>query len=443
MNRETPGLPGKPAIQHLLACLLGLALLLPLSAQARVEMLDRIVAVVNDGVIMNSELQDRVAEIGAQFQADNRPLPPLDVMREQVLERMIQERIELQLAERAGVRVDDASLNQALAGIGRQNNMTLEEFANAVRAQGHDWSRFREQIRDEMVISRLQQRTVASRVRITDREVDRFLASEMGRQMFRADFHLGHILVKVPGGASPEQITLAQRKASQLVGQLRGGADFAELAVAESDGPNALEGGDLGWRPAAEWPSLFAEAAVDLKKGQISEPLRSGAGFHILKMIDRRGGAQKVVTQYQVRHVLVKTDALTSEQQARQEAHRLHDEIAAGTLDFAEAAREHSDDPGSANQGGELGWVTPGQMVPEFEQMMLDTPEGQLSPVFETQFGFHFLAVEGTREADMSDEFRRLQARHALQKRRFDEELQTWEQEQRSEAYVDIRLNPS
>lgn len=443
MNRDTRSLRGKPAINPLAACVLGLALLLPLAAQARVEMLDRIVAVVNDGVIMNSELQDRVVEIAAQFQADKRQMPPLNVLRDQVLERMIQERIELQLAERGGIRVDDSSLNQALAGIAKQNNMNLEQFVEAVRADGHDWSRFREQIRNEMVISRLQQRTVASRVRVTDREVDRFLASEMGHKMFQADFHLGHILIKVPGDASSEQVSQAQQKARQLVEKLRAGADFSETAVAESDGPNALEGGDLGWRPAAQWPSLFAEAAVDMKKGTVSEPLRSGAGFHILKMIDRRGGSQKVVTQYKVRHVLVKTDALTSEAQASKEIHRVHDQIAAGQVAFADIAKEHSDDPGSASQGGELGWVTPGQMVPEFEQMMEQTPPGQLSPVFETQFGFHFLEVEETREADMSDEFRRLQAQQALQKRRFDEELQTWEQEQRSEAYVDIRLNPS
>ncbi|MEE3009334.1 MAG: peptidylprolyl isomerase, partial [Pseudomonadota bacterium] len=341
----------------------------------------------------------------------------------------------------AGIRVDDGALNQALSGIARQNNMTLQQFADALRADGYDWSRFREQVRGEMVVSRLQQRSVASRVRVTDREVQRFLESETGRQMFQADFHLGHILVKVPGNASPEQVSAAQEEAEALVRRLRDGADFAETAVSESDGPEALEGGDLGWREAAQWPSLFADAAIDMNKGDISEPLRSGAGFHILKMIDRRdGGAEKVVTQYQVRHVLVRADTLTSEEQARAEINRVHDQVASGELSFAEAAAEHSDDPGSGRQGGELGWVTPGEMVPEFEQMMVETPPGQLSPVFESQFGWHFLRVEETREADMSDQFRELQARQALQKRRFDEELQTWLQEQRAEAYVDIRL---
>ncbi len=428
-------------IKSLATWLLSATFLLSPGAHAQVEMLDRIVAVVNDGVIMESELRGRVDEIAAQFRGDNRPLPPREVLRGQVLDRVILERLQLQMAERAGIRVDDGALNQALSGIARQNNMSLQQFADALRADGYDWSRFREQVRGEMVVSRLQQRSVGSRVRVTDREVQRFMESESGRQMFQADFHLGHILVKVPGNASPEQVSAAQEEAEALVQRLRDGADFAETAVSESDGPEALEGGDLGWREAAQWPSLFSDAALNMNKGEISEPLRSGAGFHVLKMIDRRGGgAEKVVTQYRVRHVLVRADTLTSEEQARAEINRLHEQVATDQVSFAEAAAEHSDDPGSGRQGGELGWVTPGEMVPEFEQMMVETPPGQLSPVFESQFGWHFLRVEETREADMSDQLRELQARKALQKRRFDEELQTWLQEQRAEAYVDIRL---
>ncbi|WOA32426.1 peptidylprolyl isomerase [Alloalcanivorax xenomutans] len=419
-----------------------LCLGLAVNAQAQVRILDRIVAVVNDGAIMESELQSRVAGIVGQFEADNRPLPPAQVLREQVLDRMIIERIQLQLAERGGIRVDDGSLNQALTGIAGQNNMDLEQFANAVRADGYSWAEFREQVRNDMVISRLQQRSVSSRVRVTDREVDRFLSSDLGRRMFAADFHLGHILVQVPSGASPEQLEQARNKANGIVQRLRGGADFAETAVEQSDGPQALEGGDLGWRPAAQWPTLFAETAIDMQPGDISEPLRSGAGYHILKMIERRGGGgEHVVTQYRVRHVLIQSDALTTEDQARAEAQRLHQQVISGSISLADVAREHSDDPGSRNQGGELGWVTPGQMVPEFEQMMESTPVGQVSPVFQTQFGYHFLLVEEQREADMSDEFRQMRARQALQKQRFDEELQTWLQEKRAEAYVDIRLD--
>ena len=311
---------------------------------------------------------------------------------------------------------------------------------DALQQDGYDWPQFREQIREDMIISRLQQRTVASRIRITDREVNRFLESEMGKQMFEEDFHLGHILVRVPAGASPEDVQAATSKANDIETRLKQGEDFNQLATSLSDGPKALEGGDLGWRPAAQWPTLFSEAALGLEKGEISAPIRSGAGFHILKMMDRRGGAEKVVTQYQVRHILIKSDALTSSEQAQQQATRLHDEIADGSANFATLAAEYSDDPGSARNGGELGWVSRGEMVPEFEEMMLNTPQGELSPVFETQFGWHFLRVDAMRDADMSEEFRRMQAMQALQKRRFEEELETWVQEQRSEAYVDIRL---
>ncbi len=427
--------------RHTLLGLLAMAvLMLPAWSQAKVQMLDRIVAVVNDGAIMASELDERINTIALQFQEKGQQLPPPAVMREQVLDRMVLERLQLQLAERAGIKVDDASLNQALAGIARQNGMSLEDFATALREDGYDWPQFREQIREDMVISRLQQRSVASRIQVTDREVDRFLSSEMGKQMFQEDFHLGHILVRVPAEASPEDITQARSKAESIVKKLNDGGNFQQLAVAESDGPKALEGGDLGMRPAAQWPTLFAENAIDLNKGEISEPLRSGAGFHILKMIDRKGGAEKVVTQYQVRHVLIKTDALTSAEQARKQAIRLHDEIAAGSRQFSETAAEFSDDPGSARNGGELGWVNKGEMVPEFEDMMLNTPVGELSPVFESQFGWHFLRVDDVRDADMSAEFRRMQATQALQKRRFEEELETWVQEKRSESYVDIRL---
>ncbi|PHR63526.1 peptidylprolyl isomerase [Alcanivorax sp.] len=427
--------------RHTLLGLLAMAVLMvPAWSQAKVQMLDRIVAVVNDGAIMASELDERINTIALQFQEKGQQLPPPAVMREQVLDRMVLERLQLQLAERAGIKVDDASLNQALAGIARQNGMSLEDFATALREDGYDWPQFREQIREDMVISRLQQRSVASRIQVTDREVDRFLNSEMGKQMFQEDFHLGHILVRVPAEASPEDITQARSKAESIVKKLNDGGNFQQLAVAESDGPKALEGGDLGMRPAAQWPTLFAENAIDLNKGEISEPLRSGAGFHILKMIDRKGGAEKVVTQYQVRHVLIKTDALTSAEQAHKQAIRLHDEIAAGSRQFSETAAEFSDDPGSARNGGELGWVNKGEMVPEFEDMMLNTPVGELSPVFESQFGWHFLRVDDVRDADMSAEFRRMQATQALQKRRFEEELETWVQEKRSESYVDIRL---
>ncbi|MCK0537388.1 peptidylprolyl isomerase [Alcanivorax quisquiliarum] len=423
---------GAPAV-------LALAMLLPVAAEARLQMLDRIAAVVNDSVIMESELDQRVDDLARQFVAERQQLPPRDVLRPQVLERLIMEQLQLDMAERGGIRVDDGSLNQALAGIARQNDMSLDEFATAVQEDGFEWAAFREQIRAEMIISQLHQRQVARRVRITDREVDRFLESEMGRQLFESEFRLGHILIGLPDDATPDQVAAAQQEAEQLVQRIRDGADFREMAVSFSDAPQALEGGDLGWRPAAQLPTLFAEEALRMQPGQVSEPLRAGNGFHILQLIDRRGDAIQIVEQYRVRHILIRTSALRTPSQAERLIIELHNRIEGGES-FEALAREYSEDPGSARAGGDLGWVSPGEMVPEFEQTFRETPVGVLSPVFQSEFGWHFLRVEDTRSADMSDEFRVLRARQALQQRRYEEELQQWLRETRAEAFVDIRI---
>lgn len=418
---------------------LAVLVLLPAVTEARLQMLDRIAAVVNDSVIMESELDQRVDELARQFLAERQQLPPRDVLRPQVLERLIMEQLQLDMAERGGIRVDDGSLNQALAGIARQNNMGLDEFATAVQEDGFDWAAFREQVRSEMIISQLHQRQVARRVRITDREVERFLESEMGRQLFESEFHLGHILIGLPDDATPDQVAAAQQEAEQLVQRIRAGADFREMAVSFSDAPQALEGGDLGWRPAAQLPTLFAEEALRMQPGQISEPLRAGNGFHILQLIDRRGGATQIVDQYRVRHILIRTSALRTPSQAERLIVELHSRIEGGE-DFETLAREYSEDPGSARAGGDLGWISPGEMVPEFEQTFKQTPIGVLSPIFQSEFGWHFLRVEDTRTADMSDEFRVLRARQALQQRRYEEELEQWLRETRTEAFVDIRI---
>lgn len=410
-----------------------------LAPAAKMEVIDRIVAVINDSVIMQSELDERVDEVLRNLATEGARRPPLEIIRQQVLERMVEESLQLELAERMGIRVDDTSLNEALTGIARQNNFTLEQFAEQVRAEGMDWASFREQIRNELMINQVRQRQVAQRIRITDLEVDRFLASELGKQLFESEFRLGHILIQLPDGASPQQIAEAQEEADSIIAQLEKGEDFSELAVRHSDDSYALKGGDLGWRPAAQWPALFSEAVVSLQPGELAGPLRSGNGFHILKMIDRRGDAQKIVEQYSTRHILLKPSAIRSSEQSLALARSLRARIEQGES-FEALAKEFSDDPGSARNGGDLGWVSSGEMVDEFEQYMLNTPTGALSPIFETQFGWHFLRVDKTRNMDMSEEFRRLRARQALHQRRYAEELQNWLQEIRSEAYVDIRL---
>lgn len=424
----------KPALRVALLA----ALVIPGVPQA-LQVLDRIAAVVNDNVIMESELDQRVDDLARQFMSEGQQLPPRNILRPQVLERMVMEKLQLDMAERGGIRVDDSSLNQTLTGVARQNGMTLDEFVSALREDGYNWADFREQIRSEMVINQLHQRQVGRRVRITDREVDRFLDSEMGRQLFESEFRLGHILIGLPDGASPDEVDTARERAEDLVTRIRAGDSFHEMAVSYSDGPQALEGGDLGWREAAQLPTLFSERAIDMEPGQISEPIRAGNGYHILLLVDRRGGATQIVQQHRVRHVLVRTSAVRSETQAERLIMQLHQRVDSGE-DFATVAREHSDDPGSARNGGDLGWVSPGEMVGEFENTFRNTPIGEVSPIFQTEFGWHFLRVDEQRTADMSAEFRRLRARQALHQRRFEEELQQWLRETRTEAYVDVRI---
>lgn len=413
---------------------------LSFSAQAQqLDILDRIVAVVNDNVIMASELHERVNTVATDLRAQGVQLPPRDIFDSQVLERMVLEELQLDLARRNGIRIDDSSLNQALVNIARQNDMTLDEFSQAVRADGLNWSSFREEIRREMIMNQLHQQAVARRIQVTDREVERFLSSEMGKQMFNAEMHLAHILIEVPDGATPDEVDKAKQEAEDVVDAVRDGASFHEQALRHSAGNEALKGGDLGWRQAAQWPTLFAEAAATLDVGEVSEPLRAGNGFHIIQLKDERGDATQKVEQFKVRHILVSSSAVRSPKQAEELIIRLHQEISNGA-DFAALAKEHSNDPGSARDGGDLGWVNPGEMVPEFEDTYHNTPIGELSPVFQSEFGWHFLEVMDKRTTDMSEEYRRIKARQTLQQRRFEEELEQWVRELRGEAYVDIRL---
>lgn len=416
-----------------------LATLFTPPALAKVEILDRIVAVVNDDVIMASELEERTATIAADLRQNEVQLPPGDVLRSQVLDRLVIETLQQELAERNGIKIDDSSLNQALANIANQNGMSLNRFAEAIEGDGMPWASFREEVRREMLMSQLHQQAVARRIQVTDREVERFLDSEMGKQLFNAEIHLAHILIPVSDGATPDEVAKAKERADQVVKNIRQGASFHEQAVRYSAGNEALQGGDLGARSPAQWPTLFAEAAATMEVGEVSSPLRAGNGFHIIQLKDRKGGANQLVKQYKVRHVLVSDSAVRTKEQAQQLIIKLHQEANSGA-DFATLAKENSNDPGSARDGGSLGWVNPGVMVPEFEEMYKNTPKGEISPIFQTEFGWHFLTVDDTRTTDMSDEYRQHVARQALQERRYDEELEQWLHELRSEAYVDLRL---
>lgn len=412
---------------------------IPLAVLAKPEPLDRIVAVVNDGVITEHQLDDKLADIRRQMADAQQPEPPADILRQQVLEHTILNTIQLQLARQGGIRIDDGSLNDALVDIAAQNHMTLAQFADHVRNTGEDWASFREQVRDEITLSQLRQMEVARRVHVSDREIDQFLQSASGKKLFSYDLHLAHILIQIPDQASKDDIAKAEKTASDVVKQARAGADFSQLAARYSNAENALKGGDLGWRPASELPTLFTQSSESMKPGDVSEPLRAGNGFHIIKLLERRGNSgTHLVKQYQTRHLLIQSDALRTPAQAKALAEKLRGEVLAGKS-FADLARQYSGDPGSASRGGELGWVTPGDMVPAFDQLMQKTPVGQLSPVFQTKFGYHFLEVEAVREADLSRAYQRDQAADALQRRYYDEQLQLWLRKIRAEAYVDIR----
>ena len=374
-------------------------------------------------------------------QNNQNELPEAGTLREQVLERMITESVQLQMADRAGIRISESQLDDAMGRIAAQNGMSLAEFQQAMASEGVSFAYAREQIRNEMRISRVQQYQVGERIQITDQDIDYFLASDIGRIASAAEYKLRHILISVRSGAAPQEYKEAEAKADKLVAELRNGADFAKTAMAESQGRTALNGGDMGWRKDAQLPSIFADIAPKMSVGDVSEPIRTASGFHIIKLEDKRGGNSQLIQQAEVRHILITPNEVRDQDQARELINQIYERLKAGA-DFAELAREYSDDPGSGASGGDLGWVSPGDMVPEFEQAMDATPTGELSTPVRSQFGWHVLQVTDRREADIGEEVQRNQVRQMLYGRRFEEELPIWLRKIRSEAYVDIKEQP-
>lgn len=402
--------------------------------------LDRIVAVVDDSVILQSDLDDMMATVKRQMKQEDGQMPPDDVLRKQVLERLIMMRLELQYAERTGIRVDDEALNAALNNIAQQNKMSLGDFRLALEREGFDFARFRENIRNQMIITRLQQRQANSMVTVTDQEVDNFLANEKNQGGVADEYKLAHILIAVPEGATPDKIQAARAKAQRVLNELRGGADFRKMAVSVSDDQQALEGGDLGWRSKAQIPSLFVDVITHMKPGDTSDLIRSPSGFHIIKLYDHRGSDQHTITQTHARHILIRTNDLVSDDDARERLAQLKQRIEGGD-DFAALARAHSDDPTSAAKGGDLGWVNPGDLDPQFEEVMNGLAPGKLSEPFRTQYGWHIVQVLARREHDDSAEYRRNTAREMIRKRKAEEEVEVWLHRLRDEAYVEYRLD--
>ena len=424
-------------LHHKLAGLCA-GLLLSTGLQAQMVELDRVAAIVDNDVVMQSQVQERLNTIRQQLDERGTELPPEDVLRTQVIDRLVLESIQLQMGERAGIRIDDTSLNQTMQQLAERNGVSMEQFRATLERDGISYNQAREQIRREMIINRVRQRRVAERIQVSDQEVRNFLNSEMGRYQTSADYRLAMIVLPVSENASNEEARSKAEIANEIYQELSEGADFTRLAVSRSGGEHALEGGELGWRKAAQLPPAFANAVDELEIGGTTPPLRSPAGFHILKLLEKRGGDNLLVDEFNVRHILIKPSEIRSEAEAAQLIQRLYERIRAGES-FETLARSFSEDPGSALNGGSLNWVTADAMVPEFRDVMTMTPQDQVSAPFQSQFGWHILQVQDQRQVDMTDEMREQQARNLLQNRKFDEELQTWLLEIRDEAYVEIK----
>jgi peptidyl-prolyl cis-trans isomerase SurA len=408
-------------------------------AQNGAVSLDRVVAIVDKDVVLESELNARKMSIMERLRGQYQQLPPEDVLNKQILDQLIIERIELGMAERYDIVIEESEIDQAIGRVLQKNEITLAQLDADLRSQGLDIEGLRTQMRNELTINNLQQGVVNSRIKITEQDINNFLASSDGKYATSPDYHIGHILIAVSSSADADAIAEAEQQANDIHQKLVNGSDFAQMAISFSNDQAALQGGDIGWRKLAQLPELFGNQMLTLAEGQVSKPFRSGAGFHILKNIEQRGGGEQLVEQTHARHILIKTSEIMDDTQARQKLLDLKARVEKGE-DFAVLARENSEDTGSMLSGGDLGWSMPGMFVAEFEEAMKNTVVGSISRPFKSQFGWHILQVLERRKEDMSDKMKRNQAANVIRARRFDEEFQLWLTQIREEAYVEIKL---
>lgn len=422
-----------------------LAVLLTTGAYAHAQLqeqdrfLDGIVAVVGDDVITERELVERVNLAAQQLAQRGARVPNQDVLIRQVMERMVVERVQLQEARRVGISIDEITLNRTMENIAAENNLTLLQLRNALAAEGVDFAAFRQQIRDELTIAQLRRRQVDNRLRVGEQEIDDLIAAESGAIDRDIRYRLSHILVALPQGADSATIAAAREKADGLRARARAGEDFGALAISHSDAPDALDGGDMGWRGAADIPTLFARNVILMRPGEISPVLRSPNGFHIVKLIDREAGAELKVIQTRARHILISPDQIRTEQEAQAQARTLYNRIRDGAP-FGDLARAHSDDVGSAARGGELGWLSPGETVPAFEEAMNRLAVGQISTPIQSPFGWHIIEIQERRQVDSSRDLLRARAQEVLQNRKREEETELWLRRLRDEAFVEYRI---
>ncbi len=441
MNSNDTNLPRR-LTGHLAALLIFLlaVTLAPLPVQSAPVLLNRIIAVVNNAVITQSELDRQMEQTLRQMALRNTPPPARDVLAKRLLDRMITEKALLQMADETNVRVDGDSLDRAVARVAAQNNLELPAFRTALEKEGIDFAAYRQQIRQQLIIARLREREVDNHIVVTDAEIDNFLASRKQDSNRQVEYNLGHLLFLAPDGASPETLQKLKAKAEKAQAELKNGADFAQVSASYSDSQNALQGGAIGWRGEDKLPSLFVDAIKGIKIGEITPILRGPNGYHILKLIDRHDiDGKQIVRQSHARHILIKTNEVITDQDAYSRLMELRDRLANGGADFAKLAKQYSND-GSAALGGDLGWLNPGDTVPEFEQAMDAVQVGETSKPVKTPFGMHLIQVLERRDQDVGPERQRQLARQAIRERKSEEAFDDWVRQARDRAYVEYRL---
>lgn len=411
------------------------------------ELLDRVVALVDEGVVLRSELDERLERVVQNFRQQQSQLPagqrgqlpPRSVLEEQVLEQLIVQEIQLQRADRAGIQVGDDMLNQALSQVAQNLGITLDDLPTALAQQGIDYATYRENSREELVINQLEQRDVINSISVTPREMEQCLQQREATESERLDYNVSHILVGMPSSPTPSQVSAAEDQAEDIVERIEAGEDFAQLAITYSDAQTALEGGSLGWRQGSELPTVFNDIVVRMEPGEVSDPIRTGSGFHIVKLNDRRGTEPIMVEQIRLRHILLRPNEILDEDATHQKLIGIREQIVNGD-DFETLAVSQSEDQVSAAEGGDLGWVQPDQFVPEFAEQINELGVGELSEPFETRYGWHIAEITDTRSHDTTDERQREECQQQIRSSKAQEEREMWLRRLRDQAYVDVRL---
>lgn len=404
------------------------------------ELLDRVAATVNEGVVLTSELDEQMAIVVDRLRAQKLDLPPQNVLRQQILDRLVLQELQMQRADRAGIKVSDETLNNALNDVAESNHIKLADLPNALASQGIDYASYRDNIRKELAMQILRQRDVIQRINVSPREIDQFLERQKKMPSEGNEYNVSHILIAVPQTATPEQAEEAAKKADEVYQKATSGEDFGRLAVAYSNSQTALEGGSLGWRKGTELPTFLGEAIAGMKAGDVTKPMRTPSGFHIIKLNEIRGNAQVIQNQVHARHILIKTNELQDDATVQQKLVSIRDRILNKGENFAAVASVVSEDPGSASEGGDLGWAGPGTFVPEFEKQLAQLQPDEISQPFRTQFGWHIIQLLGRRQFDVTDDQRRQRAYAQIRESKADEETELWLRRLRDEAYVEYKL---